>query len=218
MQLLSTHTQRLWCRCQHCDHAQHDETQLKYCMALMLIPPYCFILLGSVTSHFGCVQVNGGHLPEHIGPFCAAAAAIAAALPVFQLLLRRSGSSARPAGAAGAQSQLLLQQRAGLGSRSQVRGGSVVQQAAATLYSTWRHRTAVDWVLALLPSGVGFAVGMYLAPSWTLPRLIGSVVEQTWLLFNPVSHAAYMMVAASGLVLGEGCASVVTAVVKAAVK
>lgn len=29
-----------------------------------------------------------------------------------------------------------------------------------------------------LPSGVGVAVGLYVSPKWTIPRLIGSLVEQ----------------------------------------
>lgn len=88
----------------------------------------------------------------------------------------------------------------------------------ARLWAVWRQRTAVDWALALMPSGVGFAVGCYLHAKWTLPRVVGSVLEQSWLLLSPQSHAAFMMVTASGLVLGEGCASVVTAVVQAMVK
>jgi hypothetical protein len=150
------------------------------------------------------MQVNGGHLPDHIGPFCAAAAAIAAALPVLQLLLKKlqaAQGSRRPA----------VEYR---GSHT----GGLLQRAASRLLESWRQRTAVDWVLALLPSGVGFAVGCYLTPNWTVPRLLGSVFEQVWLLLSPESHAAFMMVTASGLVLGEGCASVVTAVVQAAVR
>lgn len=155
-------------------------------------------------------QVNGGRLPDHIGPFCAAAAAIAAALPVVQLLLKRvqkSQGSRRPAPPSYTAHRGSLQA-----------GNGMLQAAAARLWDAWRCRTAVDWVLALLPSGVGFAVGCYLTPNWTVPRLLGSVFEQAWLLLSPDSHAAFMMVTASGLVLGEGCASVVTAVVQAVVK
>jgi hypothetical protein len=92
---------------------------------------------------------------------------------------------------------------------------SCITHAWFRLLSTWRARSAVDWLLALLPSGVGFAVGMYLTANWTLPRVIGSIADQLWLLISPGSHAAFMMVTASGLVLGEGCASVVTAVLHA---
>lgn len=161
-------------------------------------------------------------MPDHIGPFCAAAAAIAAALPVLQLLLKRLQKSAarRGAGSSGRKAAARIQYHAAGMSLNSDRhqADSVLEQAAARLWDSWRHRTAVDWMLALLPSGVGFAVGCYLTPNWTLPRLIGSVLEQLWLLFSPGSHAAFMMVTASGLVLGEGCASVVTAVVQAVVK
>jgi hypothetical protein len=92
---------------------------------------------------------------------------------------------------------------------------SCAAQAWFRLLITWRARSAVDWLLAVMPSGVGFAVGMYLTANWTLPRVIGSIADQLWLLLSPGSHAAFMMVTASGLVLGEGCASVVTAVLHA---
>lgn len=70
-------------------------------------------------------------------------------------------------------------------------------------------------LLRALPSGIGFAVGMYVAPKWTIPRVIGSLIEQGWLVWKPQSHASLMVVVASGLVLGEGTASIVTAVSKA---
>jgi hypothetical protein len=155
-------------------------------------------------------QVNGGRLPEHVGPFCAGAAAIAAALPVLQLLLRRMQTKQQQA----RQQGVPQSPRRGAGAFSSQRA-PLLRQAGARLASTWRARSAVDWALALLPSGVGFAVGMYLTPNWTLPRLLGSVAEQTWLLLSPGSHAAFMVVSASGLVLGEGCASIVTAVIQA---
>ena len=67
-------------------------------------------------------------------------------------------------------------------------------------------------LLRSLPSGIGFAVGMYVAPKWTIPRVIGSLIEQGWLWWRPNSHAGLMVVVASGLVLGEGTASIFTAV------
>jgi hypothetical protein len=222
-----------------------------------------------------CSQVNGGKLPDHVGPFCAAAAAIAAALPVLQHLLQRykkrhqpqmgatqqqqadndedddallvspgcyngyadtrkysddgNAAAAEPTPTADlplpiASSQLSFQQqqqphgtwphrKPSVSCTAAIR--SCLIQAWIRLLISWRARSAVDWVLALLPSGVGFAVGMYLTANWTLPRVIGSIVDQLWLLLSPGSHAAFMMVTASGLVLGEGCASVVTAVLHA---
>lgn len=70
-------------------------------------------------------------------------------------------------------------------------------------------------LLRSLPSGIGFAVGMYVAPKWTIPRVIGSLIEQAWLWWRPGSHASLMVVVASGLVLGEGTASIFTAVLTA---
>ena len=70
-------------------------------------------------------------------------------------------------------------------------------------------------LLRALPSGIGFAVGMYVAPKWTIPRVIGSLIEQGWLHWRPQSHSSLMVVVASGLVLGEGTASTATAVSKA---
>jgi hypothetical protein len=199
------------------------------------------------------MQVNGGKLPDHVGPFCAAAAAIAAALPVLQhLLLRYRKQQQHPASIDNADESLLMSPGYYADARKQSDDGTAAETSSAwqrrqqqqqqqqqqsnsgqrrstvaamhaclaaaylRLLATWRARTAVDWVLALLPSGVGFAVGMYLTANWTLPRVLGSIVDQLWLLLSPGSHAAFMMVSASGLVLGEGCASVVTAVLHAA--
>lgn len=70
-------------------------------------------------------------------------------------------------------------------------------------------------LLQALPSGIGFAVGMYVAPKWTIPRVIGSIIEQGWLYWKPQSHASLMVVVASGLVLGEGTSSILLAIAKA---
>ena len=40
---------------------------------------------------------------------------------------------------------------------------------------------------------------MYVAPFWTLPRVIGSAIEQTWLYMAPRSHASLMVIIASGM-------------------
>lgn len=70
-------------------------------------------------------------------------------------------------------------------------------------------------LLWLLPSGIGFAVGMYISPRFTIPRVIGAFIEQAWLRWRPHSHGSLMVIVASGLVLGEGTASIVVAVIKA---
>ena len=67
----------------------------------------------------------------------------------------------------------------------------------------------------LLPSGIGIAVGMYVNPRFTVPRVIGSVAEQLWLRGDGKSHKRLMVIVASGLVLGEGTASIFNAFAKA---
>eukprot|EP00884_Botryococcus_braunii_P006444 jgi/Botrbrau1/15800/Bobra.4_1s0150.2 len=76
-------------------------------------------------------------------------------------------------------------------------------------------RQLANSALHLLPSGISFAVGMYVAPRWTIPRVLGSVAEQIWKRVAPGSHRNLMVVIASGLVLGEGTAALITAAVKA---
>lgn len=67
-----------------------------------------------------------------------------------------------------------------------------------------------------LPSGIGFAIGFYLTPNWTLPRVAGGLVNWLWLRRWPVARHNYMIIVASGFVLGEGTMSVVTALFMAA--
>jgi OPT family oligopeptide transporter len=65
-----------------------------------------------------------------------------------------------------------------------------------------------------IPSGVAMAVGMYVTPNWTLARLVGAIGQYIWKRRNPVSHGAYMVIIASGFVLGEGVMSIFTALLK----
>ena len=58
------------------------------------------------------------------------------------------------------------------------------------------------------------AVGMYVAPNWTMARVIGATAALIWLKSNQKSHKNYMIVVASGLVLGEGIFAIVTAILK----
>ncbi len=67
----------------------------------------------------------------------------------------------------------------------------------------------------LLPSGIGVAVGLYVSPKWTIPRVVGSLAEQIWLRCHKENHKRLMVIVASGFVLGEGTASIVTAVLRA---
>ena len=73
---------------------------------------------------------------------------------------------------------------------------------------------AASALLAVLPSGVGLAVGMYVSPKFTLPRVIGTLVSEVWLRIDPAGHENFMIVAASGLVLGEGTSSLILAFIK----
>ncbi|KAK9902795.1 hypothetical protein WJX75_006292 [Coccomyxa subellipsoidea] len=132
--------------------------------------------------------VNGGELPEHVVPFCIVAAVVAACLPLAAFFLQRASLRLQ---LEGTQPQNVPQGRA------------------------WRRKllTAAEVVL---PSGVGVAVGLYVSPKWTIPRLIGSLAEQAWRRADSRSHKRMMVIVASGLVLGEGTASIVTASLRAA--
>lgn len=37
------------------------------------------------------------------------------------------------------------------------------------------------------------AVGMYVKPQWTLPRVAGALLEQAWLRLSPASHNSSMV-------------------------
>ena len=55
----------------------------------------------------------------------------------------------------------------------------------------WRLRT-LKLAKRGLPSGIGFAVGIYVAPQFTIPRVLGSLAEQAWLHRAPSSHRRLM--------------------------
>ncbi|KYR00052.1 hypothetical protein DLAC_03195 [Tieghemostelium lacteum] len=63
-----------------------------------------------------------------------------------------------------------------------------------------------------LPSGIAFAIGMYVTPNWTIARCIGSFVQFYWKREYPDSYKEHMIVVASGFVLGEGVTSIITAI------
>eukprot|EP01132_Coremiostelium_polycephalum_P000385 gene385-486_t len=67
-----------------------------------------------------------------------------------------------------------------------------------------------------LPSGIALAIGMYITPNWILPRCIGSLVQYVWKRKYPESFKDYMIIVASGFVLGEGITSIITAIFKIA--
>jgi len=134
-------------------------------------------------------QVNGGQLPPHVLPYAVVGAAAAAFLAVATFLLQRA--SARLAEAPAAD---LAPGTAARRARAAARGG------------------AAAWAV---PSGIGVAVGMYVAAEWTLPRVLGCLAEQAWARTHPASHRQLMVVVASGLVLGEGTASIFSALARA---
>ncbi|PRP76763.1 hypothetical protein PROFUN_14888 [Planoprotostelium fungivorum] len=65
-----------------------------------------------------------------------------------------------------------------------------------------------------LPSGIAFAIGMYVTPNWTIPRVVGALIEYFWRRRSSSSHGKYMIILASGFVLGEGVTSIITAILK----
>jgi uncharacterized oligopeptide transporter (OPT) family protein len=67
-----------------------------------------------------------------------------------------------------------------------------------------------------MPSGTGFAIGMYILPQFVLPRLIGSIIGMgtMWIALAPRSQRGNMLVVASGLVLGEGVMSLFLMILK----
>ena len=101
-------------------------------------------------------QVNGGELPPHVLPFCAVGGAAAAVVAIAAFLLQRA-------------SQRMSEAQA-------IEISVNIPESAAR----WRTRraaavAAAEWAI---PSGIGVAVGMYVAAEWTLPRVIGCLAEQ----------------------------------------
>jgi uncharacterized oligopeptide transporter (OPT) family protein len=77
-----------------------------------------------------------------------------------------------------------------------------------------------------LPSAIPFAIAFYVScliqcfsdlqvtPNWTLARVAGSFAEYLWRKKWPMQHNKYMVVVASGFVLGEGITSIFLALLK----
>ncbi|EGC36348.1 hypothetical protein DICPUDRAFT_32017 [Dictyostelium purpureum] len=65
-----------------------------------------------------------------------------------------------------------------------------------------------------LPSGIALAIGFFQTPNWSITRCIGSFVQYYWQKKNPHSYREYMIIVASGFVLGEGITSILTAILK----
>jgi len=67
-----------------------------------------------------------------------------------------------------------------------------------------------------IPSGIAFAIAIYVTPNWTIPRVVGSMVDLVWKKYRPQSYTNFMIIVASGFVLGEGVTSIITAIFKTA--
>jgi uncharacterized oligopeptide transporter (OPT) family protein len=65
------------------------------------------------------------------------------------------------------------------------------------------------WYAKWIPSGVAFAIGFLNAPSFSLARLIGGIVEYIYHTSRASRGDIRLVVVASGFVLGEGVMSVV---------
>jgi uncharacterized oligopeptide transporter (OPT) family protein len=100
----------------------------------------------------------------------------------------------------------------------------VVAAIWAAAVTCLEHLKATDRVLphGLLillrycPSPTAVAIGMYVTPNWTIPRVIGAVVAEMWRRWHEQSHRTSMVMVATGLVLGEGITSIVTAFISTA--
>mmetsp|Transcript_44105 Transcript_44105/g.64820 ORF Transcript_44105/g.64820 Transcript_44105/m.64820 type:complete len:676 (+) Transcript_44105:42-2069(+) len=68
----------------------------------------------------------------------------------------------------------------------------------------------------MVPSAMATAIGMYVTPNWTLPRVAGGLANYAWHRWDRDGAERCMIVVASGFVLGEGLTSVVTAGLKSA--
>lgn len=154
---------------------------------------HLLLLVMTLLAWMLLLQVNGGNLPQNVAPFCISFGLLAAALPVLEHWLHGLVSAQRHAGSPDT-----------AGAAAAMGGGGGSRRALAA--------AVAGKLLAMCPSGIGFAVGMYIAPKWTLPRVLGCVVERAWHRWSPGSHQQLMMVLASGLVLGEGTASIFTAI------
>ena len=64
------------------------------------------------------------------------------------------------------------------------------------------------WWQAWVPGGIAVAVGMYNTPSFTLARTIGGLVNWYWRIYRG-REETWVIVLASGLILGEGLVSIV---------
>jgi uncharacterized oligopeptide transporter (OPT) family protein len=71
------------------------------------------------------------------------------------------------------------------------------------------------WLAKWIPSGVAFAIGFLNTPSFSLARLIGGIIEYQYRT-RVAKHDRdiRLIVIASGFVLGEGVASIISLILR----
>jgi len=84
--------------------------------------------------------------------------------------------------------------------------------AAALPIISYKFPRYAEW----FPSGIAFAIAIYVTPNWTIPRVVGALVTYVWQKYWPDAHSELMVIVASGFVLGEGITSILTAGMKTA--
>ena len=68
--------------------------------------------------------------------------------------------------------------------------------------------------LEYVPSGVALGIGMFITPNYVFPNIIGGITQFVWNKYDKRSYDQYMVVVASGFVLGQGITAIVTALMK----
>ncbi|KAG0295719.1 hypothetical protein BGZ98_001263 [Dissophora globulifera] len=100
---------------------------------------------------------------------------------------------------------------------------TTVYSDAAFLKKLDHHGFKKPWWLTYVPSGIAFAIGMYNLPNFTLARFVGGVVSVAWDAYcqryqNQSRYAklgrVFLIIIASGFVLGEGTLSIVNLTLK----
>ncbi|EJU04603.1 oligopeptide transporter [Dacryopinax primogenitus] len=89
--------------------------------------------------------------------------------------------------------------------------GLAIAVASVKVYAQRRGYSWAKWV----PSGVAFAIGFLNTPSFSIARLIGGIIEYMYYRRVGKGHEGiWLIIVASGFVLGEGTMSVLTLVFK----
>ncbi|KAG0044890.1 hypothetical protein BGZ83_009835 [Gryganskiella cystojenkinii] len=98
---------------------------------------------------------------------------------------------------------------------------TVYSDVAAAKKEHGKEQKRPRW-LQYVPSGIAFAIGMYNLPNFTLARFLGGCISVAWDGFcrkNPANKYArlgrvFLIIIASGFVLGEGTLSIVNLILK----